>query len=84
MTISSSLLSISFRSGEERVRLTNPSDWERAVRAGEISRDSMVVVEHGAVTEAVDACAIGELAPYFQALKLAPADPAGYGGRALN
>ena len=53
-TIGSSLISISFLSGGKQIRLTSPADWERAVRVGEISPTSLVVIEHGAVTEAVD------------------------------
>ena len=71
-TIGSSLISISFRSGEKLVRLTNPAEWELAVSAGEISPTSMVVVEHGVITEAVDAREIEALAAYFPAPTLTP------------
>ena len=70
MTIGSSLISITFRSAEKWVRLTNPAEWERAVRTGEILPDSTVVIEHGAVTEAADASDIEALAAYFRAPKL--------------
>lgn len=69
-TIGSTPISISFLSGGNRVRLTSPGDWERAVRSGEISPSSMVVIEHGAITEAVDARDIEALAAYFQAPRL--------------
>ena len=69
-TSGSSLISISFLSGGKQIRLTSPADWERAVRVGEISPTSMVVIEHGAITEAADASNIEELAAYFRAPKL--------------
>ena len=68
----SNLISISFRSGAKLVRLTNPTEWEHAARAGEISPNSMVAVEYGAITEAVDAGEIAELAAYFRAPDTAP------------
>ncbi len=69
-TIGSSLISISFLSGGKQIRLTSPADWERAVRVGEISPTSLVVIEYGAITEAVDASDIEDLAAYFRAPRL--------------
>ncbi len=68
----SPLASIAFRHDARLIRLTDPSDWERAARSGMIAKDTKIAIEHGAITEAVDAGTVRELAPFFTAGVWAP------------